>query len=110
MYKRPEAYDKMVRRLKRQFKADSTFAPRQAPPLARLCLNVELGFEVLSLLGFDEEPPTALWVLLSGTPILEPKLAGLTDDQRHILANARILLSEYAGRFALEDSLRRYIR
>ena len=110
MYKRPELHDKTVRRLARQFKADTAIQPAQALPLTRLTVSIELGFEVLSLLGFDEEPPTALWVLLSGTPIVDPQLALLNEDQRHILANARIILGNYAGRFALDDALRSYIR
>lgn len=77
---------------------------------AALIAKVELGMELISLLGLDEEPIVVLWVLLSQTPVRHPHLQQLSFDQQRAISNARILLPGYAGRFGWESALRDYIR
>lgn len=76
---------------------------------ARLLLSVELGFTLMEELGFNDEPIGAAWVLLSGMPMHEPRLAHLDARQRHALANARQLLP-YSSRSAWFAALRAYAK
>jgi hypothetical protein len=46
-------------------------------------------------------------VLLSGLPLPDARLSTLDQQQRHIVANARILLP-FSGRFNWENALRTY--
>ena len=62
---------------------------------AALIAKVELGMELISLLGLDEEPIVVLWVLLSQTPVRHPHLQQLRFDQQRAISNARILLPGY---------------
>ena len=71
--------------------------------LAQSIIEVELGFELLFLLGLEDEPVTVLWVLLSGTPLRHPKLQALSPEQRKALATARVLLPGFAGRGRLGE-------
>jgi hypothetical protein len=77
---------------------------------ALLVSKVELGFELLNLIRLEEEPVGVLWVILSQTPIRHPHLQRLDNAQQRAIANARILLPGYAGRFGWEAALRDYIR
>lgn len=77
---------------------------------ASLISKVELGMELISFLGLDEEPIVVLWVLLSQTPVRHPRLQQLGNDQLRAISNARILLPGYAGRFGWESALRDYMR
>src|SRR5215208_6186703 len=77
---------------------------------ALLVSKVELGFELLNLIRLEEEPVGVLWVILSQTPIRHPHLQRLDNAQERAIANARILLPGYAGRFGWEAALRDYIR
>jgi hypothetical protein len=70
-------------------------------------LRVELGLRLLERLNFVDEPITVLWVLLSCIPIPDNRLDALSEQQRHALANARILLP-FSGRFNWENALREY--
>jgi len=79
-----------------------------------LVLRVELGLRLLERLAdnhpqFNEEPITALWILLSGMPLPDPKLEYIDEhsDMSRMLANARLLVP-FSGRFRWEDSLRKY--
>lgn len=76
---------------------------------ASLITEVELGFELLHCLGLDDEPVVVLWVVLSGTPVRHPRLQNLSAAQRRAIANTRILLPGYAGRYGWETALRDYI-
>ena len=77
---------------------------------AGLITKIELGFELLNLLGLEEEPVGVLWVILSDTPIRHPYIQSFTANQKRAIANSRILLPGYAGRFGWETALRDYIR
>lgn len=44
---------------------------------AQTLLNVELTFALAEMLGFDDEPVTAPWALLSGMPLRETRLLRL---------------------------------
>jgi hypothetical protein len=72
-----------------------------------LLLQVELGLRLLERLGLLDEPITVLWVILSGLPIPDPRLHAFDQLQRHMIANARILLP-FSGRFNWEHALREY--
>jgi hypothetical protein len=72
-----------------------------------LLLQVELGLRLIERLGLSDEPITVLWVLLSDDPLPHPSLLSLDAQQRHALANARILLP-FAGRFNWENTLQTY--
>lgn len=74
---------------------------------AHTLLNVELTFALAEMLGFDDEPVTAPWALLSGMPLRETRLLRLDAAGRRALANARQLVP-YGPRFAWLDALRRY--
>ncbi len=72
-----------------------------------LLLQVELGLHLIEWLGLSDEPITVLWVLLSNDPLPHPRLRALDAQQRHAIANARILLP-FAGRFSWENALQTY--
>jgi hypothetical protein len=72
-----------------------------------LLLQVELGLHLIERLGLFDEPITVLWGLLSNDPLPHPRLRSLDAQQRHELANARILLP-FAGRFSWEHALQTY--
>ncbi|GHO96301.1 hypothetical protein KSF_063490 [Reticulibacter mediterranei] len=72
-----------------------------------LLLQVELGLRLLERLGLLDEPITVLWVILSGLPIPDSRLHAFDQVQRHMIANARILLP-FSGRFNWEHALREY--
>ncbi len=75
---------------------------------ARILLNVELTFALADFLGFKDEPVTALWALLSGMPLREPRLFRLDAAQRLALANVRQIVP-YSPRFVWKDALRDYL-
>jgi hypothetical protein len=75
---------------------------------ARTLLNVELTLALAEFLGFTDEPVTALWALLSGMPLREPRLMNLDAAQRQALANVRQIVP-YGPRFAWKDALRDYL-
>jgi hypothetical protein len=70
-------------------------------------IYVELGLHLIERLGLSDEPITVLWVLLSDGPLPHPRLLALDAQQRHALANARILLP-FTGRFNWENTLQTY--
>lgn len=70
-------------------------------------LQVELGLWLIEWLDLLDEPITVLWVLLSGLPIPDARLAAFDQKQRHAIANARILLP-FSGHFNWENALREY--
>src|SRR6266498_3842789 len=72
-----------------------------------LLLQIELGLRLIELLGLSDEPITVLWVLLSDNPLPHPRLRALDAQQRHAIANARILLP-FAGHFNWENALQTY--
>lgn len=74
---------------------------------AELLLQVELGFALLERLRLDDEPVTAVWALLSGTPLRHPRLQALDADERRAVANARQIIP-YSSRFAWMAALRTY--
>lgn len=105
MYQAPKSFATLRENLKDDLQAhgvDKTFA--------RLIINVELGFELLRFLAIDDEPVGVLWVILSQTPIRDSRLLALTPEKQRAIANARILLPGFAGRFGWEGALRDYIR
>jgi hypothetical protein len=106
MYEAPNSFKKQ---LQDQLK-DELIEREVDKHYASLITKVELGFELLILLGLDEEPVGVLWVILSDTPIRHPDLQNLTSAQQRAIANARILLPSYAGRFGWEAALRDYVR
>lgn len=67
--------------------------------LARLLLQVELGFALMEALNLEDEPVTAVWAILSGMPLREPRLQNLTESQRRAIANARQIIP-HSARFA----------
>ena len=105
MYQQPDSFKHLQDHLKTELK-DREVVKHYAGLIAK----VELGFELLNLLSLGEEPIGVLWVILSHTPIRHPNLQKLTSDQQRAIANARILLPGYAGRFGWESALRDYIR
>lgn len=104
MYETPDHLGRLQTQIKNEL-TDRDINPEHAG----LIVKVELGFELLNLLRLQEEPIVVLWVVLSQTPIRHWSLEELDTDQRRALANARIMLPGYAGRFGWESALRDYI-
>src|SRR5262249_45598524 len=102
MYDRSQWYIPLVQRLKEQDE-DGVLKGKQYV----LLLRVELGLWLLERLGLVDEPITVLWVLLSGLPIPDSRLDAFDQQQRHAVANARVLLP-FSGRFNWESALREY--
>lgn len=75
----------------------------------RLLFQVELGLRLLERLALTDETILVLWVLLSDNQLRHPRLLALDTQQRHEIANARILLP-FAGRFNWENALQTYSR
>lgn len=101
MYDRSAWYGPLVEQIKAQ-DADGTLKG-----IYTLLLQVELGLWLLERLELRDEAVTVLWVLLSGLPIPDTRLNTLNKQQRHAIANARILLP-FSGRFNWENALRTY--
>ena len=74
-----------------------------------LLLQVELGFALMELLGLDDEPITAVWVILSGMFIRHPKLQNLSTEERRAIANVRQIVP-FSARFNWLNALRDYIK
>jgi hypothetical protein len=109
MFTVPPQYASQHRKLSRQLKP--LFPQRgKAAFLARLTLNVELTIELLFKLGLGDEYLLVAPFILSGTFIRHERLQNFSDAQQHAIANARVLLRDFAGRFAWEQALRDYIR
>ncbi len=101
MYDRSAWYCPLVEQIKAQ-DADEILKGKYT-----LLLQVELGLWLLERLDLRDEAITVLWVLLSGLPIPDTRLSILNKQQRHAIANARILLP-FSGRFNWENALRTY--
>ena len=101
MYDRSAWYGPLVEQIKAQ-DADGILKDK-----ITLLLQVELGLWLLERLELRDEAITVLWVLLSGLPIPDARLSTLDKQQRHAIANARILLP-FSGRFNWENALRTY--
>ena len=101
MYDRRKWYSMLVEQIKVQ-DADNVLKDKHV-----LLLQVELGLRLIERLALSDEPITILWVLLSDNPIPDARLQALSVQQRHEIANARILLP-FAGRFNWENALRDY--
>ena len=56
---------------------------------------------------FSDEPITIVWGILSATPIRDNRVLAFTAQQRHMIANARILLP-FSGRTNWDHVLREY--
>jgi pPIWI RE three-gene island domain Z len=76
---------------------------------SQLLLQVELGFALMEQLGLDDEPVTAVWVILSGMFIRHPRLQNLSAEDRRAIANARQIIP-FSSRFNWLNALRDYIR
>lgn len=96
----PTAFTRRVQELAKQ--------PGMTAVSARLLLNVELTFALAEALGFDDEPVTAPWALLSGMLLREVRLQRLTPAQRLALANVRQIVP-YGPRFAWQTALQDYL-
>ncbi len=101
MYDRSKWYAKLIAQIQAQ-DVDEVLKDRYA-----LLLQVELGLHLIEWLELDDEPITVLWALLSDDPLPHPRLRALDAQQRHAIANARILLP-FAGRFNWENALQTY--
>ena len=101
MYDRSAWYGPLVEQIKAQ-DADETLKGKYV-----LLFQVELGLWLLERLELRDEAITVLWVLFSGLPIPDTRLRTLDKQQRHTIANARILLP-FSGRFNWENALRTY--
>jgi len=73
----------------------------------RLC-EIELGLYVVETL-LPNEPPTALWGLLTGYQFSAHHDHGWTDDELRMRAIARHLLPYYRGAYAWETALEQYM-
>ncbi len=76
--------------------------PENAPGLI---IRVELMGCLIQRLNYTEPLLTA-WTLLTGYPLPEGFLQGLSDEQRKMLANARVLL--HYGKFGWKVALEEY--
>lgn len=109
MFTAPPQYESQHRKLTKQLKP--LFPKRgKAASLARLTLNVELTIALLFTLRLSDEYLLVAPFILSSTFIRHERLQNFSDTQKHAIANARILLRDFAGRFAWEQALRDYVR
>lgn len=102
MYDRSGWYDTLVK----QIKAQDVYDVLKGKYIS--LLQVELGLRLIERLVLLDEPITVLWALLSDDPIPDTRLLALSVQQRHEIANARILLP-FSGRFNWENALRGYV-
>ncbi len=100
MYEAPSDYKSLIKAIDN--------AP-QTLGAGKTLVNVETTLYLAEILGFGDEPITLGWVLLCGTPTPGDYLNHLTAEQRHMIANARQLIS-LESRFAWESELRQYAR
>src|SRR4051794_10595031 len=101
MYDRSKWHKLLVEQIKAQ-DADDILKDKHI-----FLLQVEMGQRLIERLALFDEPITVLWVLLSDNPIPNARLQALSMQQRHEIANARILLP-FSGRFNWENALRLY--
>jgi hypothetical protein len=73
----------------------------------KIILQVELALRLIEQLRLFDEPITVIWGILSATPIRDNRVLGFTAQQRHMIANARILLP-FSGRTNWEHALGDY--
>jgi pPIWI RE three-gene island domain Z len=76
---------------------------------SELLLQVEIGFALMEQLGFDDEPITAVWAILSSMFIRHPRLQNLSAEDRRAIANTRQIVP-FSSRFNWLNALRDYIR
>ncbi|MEL7407236.1 MAG: DUF3962 domain-containing protein, partial [Cyanobacteria bacterium J06558_2] len=77
--------------------------------LAKLLLQVELGFALTEYLQIDDEPVTVVCEILSKTPIRHPRLQNLSAEAKRAIANTRQIVP-YSSRFGWLNALQDYIR
>ena len=114
MYDEPQGLKNLIKVISRELREknwsrDNKQDSRATYWTARLIAQVELGLELLTALDLRGEPIAVLWVILSGTPLRDTKLQHLTLNQRRMIANARLILPGYAGRYGWENALQNYI-
>lgn len=100
MYSPPSSFDSLV--------SDLTLETGNSA-LARLLVYVELTLTLACRLGFESEPLTVGWVLLSRMPLYHPLLNRLTAEQRRMHANAALIVP-LSSRFAWENALVQYAK
>jgi len=101
MYNRNQWCDDLQRKLKNK---DTN---EELKGKYKLLLQVELALHVIECLQLLDEPITVVWGLLSATPIRDNRVLAFTAQQRHMIANARILLP-FSGRTNWDHALREY--
>lgn len=77
--------------------------------LAKLLLQVELGFALTEYLQIDDEPVTVVCEILSKTLIRHPRLQNLSAEDKRAIANARQIVP-FSSRFSWLNALRDYMR
>ncbi|GAB4043010.1 pPIWI_RE_Z domain-containing protein [Spirosoma litoris] len=107
LFSTPAAFERIAKRLVERSRND--LDNKLSTQDARNILLIEIGFRLFELLGIEDENVTTPWVILSGMPLYEPRLAKLDSVQRRAIANARQLIP-YSARFAWQNALRHYSR
>ncbi|NER34209.1 MAG: hypothetical protein F6J93_09235 [Oscillatoria sp. SIO1A7] len=69
--------------------------------------DVELGLYLLSQLA-PEAPAKSLWVLLTGYQFPVTEAQNWSEEQRHMLGNARHILTQFRSEYSWEKAIRRY--
>jgi pPIWI RE three-gene island domain Z len=77
--------------------------------LAKLLLQVELGFALTEYLQIDDEPVTVVCEILSKTLIRHPRLENLSPESNRAIANARQIVP-FSSRFSWLNALQDYMR
>src|SRR6266536_1077582 len=101
MYNRNQWCEDLLRKLK------DKDANEELKGKYKLTLQVELALRLIEQLRLRDEPITVIWGILSATPIRDNRILAFTAQQRHMIANARILLP-FSGRTNWEHALRDY--
>ncbi len=101
LFKPPTRFENRIEELKEVADLEKT--------LAKLLLQVELGFVLTEYLQIDDEPVTVVCEILSKTPIRHPRLQNLSVEARRAIANTRQIIP-YSSRFGWLNALQDYIR
>jgi hypothetical protein len=101
MYNRNQWCEDLQRKLKNKDKNE------ELKGKYKLLLQVELALHLIECLQLLDEPITVVWGILSATPIRDNRVLAFTGQQRHMVANARILLP-FSGRTNWDHALREY--
>ncbi|MDJ0531463.1 MAG: hypothetical protein QNJ70_03045 [Xenococcaceae cyanobacterium MO_207.B15] len=94
----------------RKYLKDTNISWLSQYPAQSVFWEIELSLFVITKLFSQHPIVDKLWIILTGYELPVPEINDLTEEQRHILANARHLLNHFRGRFKWEKELDSYLK